>query len=589
MSWSSLLTSGQIGWLPSSPASRGKRKSTPLEEPLATVDKRFLPFQTDPAGYTKKFLGITPWRGVNEPGQAELFEDIGESVRQQIALSKGDDTGLAPGEPICKMFRVEAGHGVGKTYGAAGITNWFFDCFGPSITTTTAPTSEQVKLLLWKDIKRQRAHRGLPGRVLPEESRMVRADDWFAFGRTTTDAHGKGTERAQGQHHPYMLFVVDEAEGVPDFFFDAIRAMMTSGIVVIVLMLANPKTRTSRFHKLGKQTGVKNYRLSVLNHPNVVSGKELVQGATRREWAIEEIVDKCEVVSAHNSDENTFDLPWGFEFEKHQYPAGTIFRPNPEFCWRVLGIAPANLADKVFFAPGRYEQAFKNEPLPGEERKARIGIDCARFGSDNGAIYVRHAGSVSKLRQVSRGDTNDYVQPVKKEAQRLKDAGVSSLHVRVDGTGGFGAGIIDALRADLDLREWFRPTFDKPDADFRVFEVQFGSAAYSPETYADKATEMYGEAAESIKGLHLHHVPNELEADLCERLYDWVNREGRSLRKLQEKEKFRKAQGRSPDDGDGFVLAAAPDFIFVDNMLPPSHMPIPEPSESDYKPFGYSG
>ena len=33
-------------------------------------------------------------------------------------------------------------------------------------------------------------------------------------------------------------------------------------------------------------------------------------------------------------------------------------------------------------------------------------------------------------------------------------------------------------------------------------------------------------------------------------------------KKLTEKEKFKDANGRSPDDGDGFCLCAAPDVIF---------------------------
>lgn len=505
-------------------------------------------YRTDPIGYLKDKLGITPWAGVDSDGQKELLEDIGASVKAQLA-----------GQLAIKIFRVEAGHGVGKTYIGAGIVNWFFDCFTRSITQTSAPTSEQVKLLLWKNIKTQREGRGLGGRVLEDDPKMTRGPDWFALGRTTSNAHGKGSERAQGQHHNFMLMLLDEAEGVPDFYFDAIDAMMTGGEVIIVLMLANPKTRSSRFFKMGRQSGVKNYRLSVLDHPNVVYGKNIVKGATTREWAAERIGRWSEPVAEHSVDDYTFEVPFEVEKEGVIYPAGTIWLPNAECCFRVLGIPPANLADNVFVSPGRYEAAQKNLPLAGEEHKARFGVDCARFGADMGTIYARTAGKAYRVAQVAQGNTWAYVEAFKKEAFRLAAAGVTDCEVRVDGTGGFGIGVIDYLLADLDLRELF-DVFD-------VVEVQFGSSAYANETYANLVTEMYAEAGETLKGLQLERVPPELEIDLTERTYGFVNLGGRSLKQLTDKEKFRKVAGRSPDDGDGFVLAVAPDHIFDRHVL----------------------
>jgi hypothetical protein len=35
------------------------------------------------------------------------------------------------------------------------------------------------------------------------------------------------------------------------------------------------------------------------------------------------------------------------------------------------------------------------------------------------------------------------------------------------------------------------------------------------------------------------------------------------VKKLEEKKKFKKRMKRSPDDGDGFVMAVAPDFLFA--------------------------
>lgn len=514
----------------------------------------FEKFQCDPVGYAEQILGLTPWAGCNgNPGQRELFEDIGASVEKQLR-----------GEVAPRIFRVEAGNGVGKTYGVAMLVNWFFDAFAPSITYTTAPSKEQVENLLWKNIKALRPSH-LPGRVLPAEPRMLKAPNHFAVGKTTSDSGGKGEERFKGQHDKYLLFVLDEAEGVPKFVFDAIHRMMTGGTVILVLIIGNPRTRTSEFYKWGKKSGVKNYRLSVLDHPNVVTGTDRVEGATSRDWVIGNVHEWCDVQDEHDVDNYTFTLPYDIppdpeDLSKAHGAAGTIFLPNADFLTSVLGIAPANVGNMAFVSPGRYENALKNAPLPGEEKRARIGIDCARYGKDFGTIYVRHAGKCWRAATISGVQVEMqggliYYTLAKKIALELAEKGVESLHFRIDGSGGWGSTAIDNLKADADLKLVFE--------DYKVIEVNFSSSARNAKRYANIITECYAEAAETLRGLRLERVPAELEGDLTERMYFPVNRQGLTLIALEEKDAFRKRiePSRSPDDGDGFVLAAAPDHI----------------------------
>src|SRR5262249_17972466 len=147
-----------------------------------------------------------------------------------------------------------------------------------------APSFEQIHDLLFKEIKSQRRGKGLPGQIFDLELRA--GDEHFIKGRATNNDQGKGTERVQGQHGRYNLYVLDEAEGVADFVFDAIRSM-TSGGISIVVMLANPRTRSSRFYKMGAEPQVRSFRMSCLHHPNVVAGREVVPGAVRRQYVQE--------------------------------------------------------------------------------------------------------------------------------------------------------------------------------------------------------------------------------------------------------------------------------------------------------------
>lgn len=493
---------------------------------------RFLRYRTDPIGYMRDTLGIHPWAGRNRKGQRELIQDIAESVRRQL---DGE-------ENVPKIFRVEAGHGVGKTFIAAAVGNWFFDAFAPSITITTAPTKDQVELLLWKDIKSQRQGRNLPGRVLPGTPRMEKAPNHWAIGRTTSDNGGQGTARAQGQHAEYMLFICDEAEGVPKFQFDAINAMMTGGKVMIWLLIANPQTQASEFYKLGKRPGVMNYRLSLLDFPNVLDGTDTVPGGTSREWVDGMIDTHCEAAPAHNEDEYTFEVPWR---------PGVIYRPDPEFQFRVMGVPPRNVALQSFTTPGAYEAALDREQPVNPNHPLQIGVDVARFGADYGKVYTYARGALRLSASLSKLDTFAYRDAILTAAQTHP----GPVSIRVDGTGGFGAGIIDLLRADETLQA----------RGAVIHEVQFGSSAADSTKYANLITNLYAEAAETLKGSRLirQGLPSELEDDLVDRRFEYVNRQGHILKKLEEKDQFKKRHsGRSPDDGDGAVLALAPERLF---------------------------
>jgi len=374
----------------------------------------------------------------------------------------------------------------------------------------------------------------------------------FAKGRATSDSGGKGTERVQGQHGKYLLFVIDEAEGVADFVYDAVESMASGGIA-LVLMLANPRTRTSKFYKQRVRSDTVNFRISCVYHPNVLADKEIVPGAVRRDYVNKMVEEHCEIVDEHDPDGHTFMLPW---------QPGVIYQPDAEFLFRVLGIAPANLSDKTFFPVGRYESAKLRKAIDTTGQTIYMGVDVARYGNDMGTLYVRLGDLCWRAKQFSKQDTTVYKEAIKAEALHLKRSHPTAkgLHVRIDGGGGFGGGVVDQLRMDMELRETF--------ADFQVVEVQFNAVTTKPDAYDNLITEMYAESAESIKGLALQRVPDELEEDLCERPFEWVNRKGVSVRRLTDKEIFRDRFGRSPDDGDGFCLCVAPDYLFSIPIVP---------------------
>jgi len=278
-----------------------------------------------------------------------------------------------------------------------------------------------------------------------------------------------------------------------------------------------------------------------------------VPSAVRRQYVESMIKDHAEQVDRHNNNDHTFELPWR---------PGVIYKPDSEMMFRVLGEPPSNLSDNTFVTVGRYEAATKRTPVSHEPTKARIGVDVARYGTDAGTIYCRHNGVVWREAAIQGQDTNAYLDKLRPLFDRLKDSGVTDIEIRVDGGGGYASGIIDPLKIDMRFRKMFTTS--------ALHEVHNNGTAHDKDSYYDMVTEMYAQAGETLKGICIRNAPPLLEADLTERPYRYVNDSGRSVKKLTDKEQFKAKHLRSPDDGDGFVLAVAPDHIFARNELPPS-------------------
>ncbi|MDQ4119896.1 MAG: hypothetical protein M3209_00330 [Acidobacteriota bacterium] len=534
----------------------------------APQNGKFKPYKYKPAEYISTFLKWNPWESVIEgqQGQSDILAACARAMLQQEEKDKFDKgeltgeelTAYSPDEPIRNWIRVESGNGIGKTKSASGILNWFLDCFTPSAIFTFAPGGDQARFAIWSEIRGDRENKGLPGRILEKEIKV--SAKHFAAHRTVSDAHGKGEERLKGKHEAFQLFILDEADGITDTVFDSIVSM-TSGGNSLVVMFANPKSRASMFHRCKARSYVQSFRVSTLYHPNVVEGWEVIPGAVKRDFVEKKLEDNCEIVSEHNDDDFTFELPYDVTVAGKLCSSGTIFKPNARFMTDVLGITPPNSSDKTLIPVGRYEAATKRQPnFEGDITKARIGIDAARFGSDTGTVYTRWLDMVWRDLEISQGETDDYFHAIKPIALKLKEKGVTSLHFRVDA--GYGSGLIDKLRSDDELKESF--------ADYQVYEVHFGGSPYSDEYY-HLVTEMYAEAGESLKSLCVLSAPDNLEMDLCEREYKWRNKSGKDVKILEAKADFRKRKKHSPDDGDGFVLAVAPDYLFQNSI--PSFTP----------------
>ncbi|UQN05472.1 hypothetical protein [Deinococcus sp. QL22] len=486
------------------------------------------------------------------------------SIRRQL---DGEDN-------VPFIFLGEAAHGLGKTFVLeAGVLLYFHECFPPaageaSMVLSTAPTSVQVNDLLWKDVRkliemaREKGHQVGKG-ILPSEARINKTGTHFAVGRTTSDSGGKGAERSQGQHNTYQAVLFDEAEGIPDFFYNGVKRQFTGNRVKLWVLMANPKTRTSRFQRMKGQAGVLSYRLSLLNFPNVVHGREIVPGGTSREvfngWLFDFEDFGAHPIDADDPARYTFQTAWEVTApDGRVFPPGQWWLPQRGFLYGALGIPPEGGDGDTFVTSAQFEQAVSRPPRPKTTDLAKIGVDGARFGKDAGKVYLDLDGNVQLVVTIQAGDTQAYLRGIRKAADLAAAAGYTQLSVRVDA--GYGGGIVDGVKDAADLKGLF--------ARVTVHEIHFGGVAHDPLKYADRITELYALAGDRVDTLSIRHTGPRLEEDLSDSKFRYVTKNvedvRREVKQLESKDLFKKRhEGRSRDDGDGFVLSTAPEFIFI--------------------------
>lgn len=174
----------------------------------------------DPLLFVKEVLGAEP-----DPWQREALDAIGRRDRVSI----------------------RSGHGVGKTTLLAWLTLWFLLTRNHCKVPVVANSQQQLRDTIWPEIGSW--HRRLPaplrGAIEVQVERVVRVSDpegAFAVARTASVGN---PEALQGFHAEHLLFLIDEASGVPDVVFQVgLGALSTTGSKV--LLAGNP-TRTSGY------------------------------------------------------------------------------------------------------------------------------------------------------------------------------------------------------------------------------------------------------------------------------------------------------------------------------------------------------
>jgi len=148
-----------------------------------------------------------------------------------------------------KRISVRSGHGIGKTAVLSWILIWFLFCFKNAQIPATAPTSDQIHDILWKEVKLwlDRMPKEI-SELYDHTSGYVRIkeapDTWFARAKT---ARKENPEALAGVHGEFVLYLIDEASGVPEEIFNTAEGALT-GENVLVIMISNPTRLIGYFY-----------------------------------------------------------------------------------------------------------------------------------------------------------------------------------------------------------------------------------------------------------------------------------------------------------------------------------------------------
>ena len=151
-------------------------------------------------------------------------------------------------EPVVKMrFAVKSGTGVGKTSGVACMILWHLGCFADSKIPCTAPTSPQIKAVLWPELRKwvQNIAPGIKEYFpFDVQTDNIKLHENLAIARTARD---EAPEAFQGFHSKNIMLLADEASGVPDAIFLAGQGVMSSKGAITIL-IGNPTRPSGWFY-----------------------------------------------------------------------------------------------------------------------------------------------------------------------------------------------------------------------------------------------------------------------------------------------------------------------------------------------------
>lgn len=335
-----------------------------------------LKLQNDPALFVTQVIGATP-----QKWQKQALENLRDNDR----------------------VAVKSGHGVGKTAFLSWAILWFLSTRYPVKTAVTANTASQLNDVLWSEIRKWhgKMNEAFASQleIKSDKITLIGGEDSFAVART---ARRDQPEALAGFHADNMLFVVDEASGVPEIIFETAQgALSTAGAKII--MVGNPTRAQGYFFDAFNKNADRWARQTVSS-----ADADYVQG---------QFID--DMAAQYGDESNAYRV-------------------------RVLGEFPTGDSDSLI-PRHLVEAAASREVEPTLGVSPVWGLDVARFGSDRTALAKRRGNEL--IEPVKSWQDLDTMQTVGMVIQEYDATPYSERpsEILIDVIG-LGAGVVDRLR-----------------------------------------------------------------------------------------------------------------------------------------------
>lgn len=403
---------------------------------------------------------------------------------------------------------VKSCHGPGKSYTASAIVAWWLDTQEDAFAITSAPTSHQVRTILWREIRRRQKEANIPGRISQGQVPEWKDDtgEVIAFGRKPADYLDVNEAAAafQGIHADALLIVLDEGSGIPRWLADACENLIT-GKYGRLLIIGNPDNPLSYFADAFKPgSDFNQITISAFDTPAFTSeqvSERLLDRLTSKTWV---------------------------EERKRRWGTG-----SPVYKSKVTAQF-SEITDDTVFTPAMISDAVVNDRSRYATVKGRYGFDVARLGPDECVIYHNRDGYVRLVARWGRADTMESVGRFRRLAGDNRRV---CPPTHVDATG-LGAGVFDRLR----------------ELNYPVIAFNGGEKAWNPLKYKNRRAEAYWTAREMMEAglIDIEAEDTDLQAELMEVKFK-VDSGGRT--QIEAKEDITARIGHSPDRADSFVMA----------------------------------
>jgi hypothetical protein len=433
-----------------------------------------------PAAFVSEKLGETLWSK-----QREVAQSVVENRRTAV----------------------KSCHAAGKSFTASRLTAWWLWSHvpGTAFVVTTAPTFEQVRAVLWREIGRAHRKGNLLGRV--NQTEWWIGDEMVAFGRKPGDADPTAF---QGIHAEYVLVILDEACGIERDLWMAAMSLAANDKSRI-LAIGNPDDPGSHFAEICRPgSGWNVLQIGYQDSPNFTS--EAVPSSLRP------LLIGPTYVEEMRSDVGEDSAPW---------------------MAKVLGEFPEDADDGVVSL-----SALRRCMRPDQEHTAEdllpieLGWDVGA-GGDKSVVRERTGVVAGRAWYLKGPDTMAQCGEV---LRITEETGATAIKIDSIGIGHGAADRMAELRASGEHRA-------------KVVRVNVGEASTRPHRFPKLRDQVWWEVGRMLcqdGAWDLSGIDDATVAQLTAPKYQ-LDSSGRI--KVEAKADTRARLGRSPDDADALLLA----------------------------------